>query len=185
RRGKYRNGHALLAGDFALDERFIAGLHEPQKADSTQTRKVRVHVQRMEECSEFSRLDLSTAGMKHGLRRAQQRKMKIAPAFNPVQRVVRRGRKFYARRLLRGEIGKAGHCQACQRDGHEGDDGQESFQLRALSHDTTRLSYQVEATTPMVPLREALALPATLQAVRRRSSRRRAPVLRRAGICRG
>src|SRR5690606_22669549 len=96
RRGKYRNGHALLAGDFALDERFIAGLHEPQKADSTQTRKVRVHVQRIEECSEFSRLDLSTAGMKQGLRRAQQRKMKIDPAFNPVQRVVRRGRKLYA-----------------------------------------------------------------------------------------
>ena len=54
--------------------------------------------------------------------------MQVDPALDAVQRIVGGRFELDARGLFRGEIGKAGHRQAGERHGGEGDYGKILFQ---------------------------------------------------------
>ncbi len=118
----------LVAQDVALDRGLVAGLGQPEKADAAQAGEIVVDVERAEEGLELATRNLAVAGVEQRLRRAQQRQMQVDAALDAVERIIGRRLEFDARRLLRGEIGKARHRQADQRDGDEGDDREKLLQ---------------------------------------------------------
>ena len=124
----------MMIGDGPLDRRFGARSRETEKSQSAEPFEVLADIERIDIGLELLIRNLAGAGREVRVRDPQQRNVEVDAAFDAVQRIVGRRLELDPRRVLGGEIGKRGHCQAG--DGHcgEGDDG------KVLLQSTIRIS---------------------------------------------